>query len=327
MATISERLAKIERRRSGAAVWCQKLAVFAIPYLAIIIIGHRIGALETIPALWLLGLALMILIAAVVLGLRGFHELWVQGRKGGLSSARGIALAVLLLAPFVYQGLKAFTLPKLYDISTDLEVPPEYENVLDDRSDAMNTIEEPTNITRRLQLGAYPQVAARRYPLGSGRVFREVAELVNERDWTILTSKSDVGKAAIDDEGSAAVADPVVDARGNPLRIPIPIFRPTNITASRPAGVIESIQVSPIGRSENNSSTEEVVERYIEAVATSFIFGFESDVVIRISEEEEGTLVDMRSNSRWGPHDLGSNAARIIAFMEDLDTALQGLSQ
>ena len=37
-------------------------------------------------------------------------------------------------------------------------------------------------------------------------------------------------------------------------------------------------------------------------------------------------LVDMRSASRIGPHDLGSNARQILDFMTDLDTALQGLS-
>ena len=86
-----------------------------------------------------------------------------------------------------------------------------------------------------------------------------------------------------------------------------------------------------IGRSSSEGATtdpgdERNDERYIEAVATSFLFGFQTDVVIRIVEEEDGTLVDMRSSSRHGSHDLGSNAKQIVDFMNDLDTALQGLS-
>ena len=42
------------------------------------------------------------------------------------------------------------------------------------------------------------------------------------------------------------------------------------------------------------------------------------------SRKKMAHLVDMRSNSRWGPHDLGSNADRILSFMKDLDLALQG---
>jgi len=325
MATITERLAKFERRRSSAAVWSQKLAVFAIPYLVIVIVGHRTEAIDTVSTLWLLALVPIILLAALVLGARGIYELWSQGRKGGVNSARGIALSIVLLVPFIFQGVKAFTLPPLYDISTDLDSPPEFANALYDREESMNEVVDPTFITRQLQLRTYPKVVARRYPLGSGRVFRAIAQLVRERDWVILTSSGGTGEAAVDDEGSGLVANPTVDSSGNPLRIPLPKFRPKENAVG--AVVVKAQQVSPVGRQQDAVSNDELDVRYVEAVAKSFLFGFESDVVIRVIEEEFGTLVDMRSNSRWGPHDLGSNAQRIIAFMKDLDTALQGLSR
>jgi uncharacterized protein (DUF1499 family) len=64
----------------------------------------------------------------------------------------------------------------------------------------------------------------------------------------------------------------------------------------------------------------------IEATAWTLLFGFRQDVVIRISPDGDGALVDMRSASRDGTHDLGANAARIRAFFADLDTALQGIA-
>lgn len=56
----------------------------------------------------------------------------------------------------------------------------------------------------------------------------------------------------------------------------------------------------------------------IEAVATTFWFGFKDDVVIRVTAEAGGTTVDMRSVSRVGESDLGTNADRIGAFLERL---------
>ncbi|WP_157015018.1 DUF1499 domain-containing protein [Mesorhizobium xinjiangense] len=53
--------------------------------------------------------------------------------------------------------------------------------------------------------------------------------------------------------------------------------------------------------------------------ARSAIFGFPSDVALRISDEGETSYVDMRSASRYGAHDLGENAARISRFLADLD--------
>lgn len=327
MAGYVERLSRMPRQRSSAADWCQRLAVFSVPYLIIVILGHRFGAIDTVPTYWLMALGILILLAALVAGARGFFELWTYGSEGGLSSARGLALAMLLLVPFLFQAGRAIVLPPLYDVSTDLDDPPAFATALDDRTGATNPVEDPTDVAKASQLQAYPRVAARRYPLEAGRVFIAVGSLIAERGWTILTSDTAQGEAQIDEEGSGLVAKPVTDSNGRPLRPPIPTSRPRQFTLSSEGAEptpFETVQVSPTGR-ESSEDAAEAEERYIEAVASSFIFGFESDVVVRLVEEDEGTLVDMRSVSRYGPHDLGSNARRILSFMEDLDTALQGL--
>jgi uncharacterized protein (DUF1499 family) len=65
----------------------------------------------------------------------------------------------------------------------------------------------------------------------------------------------------------------------------------------------------------------------IEAVDTSFLFGFKDDVVVRISAVESdaaaeaavtGSKVDVRSMSRVGKSDLGANAKRIQALLNQL---------
>ena len=56
----------------------------------------------------------------------------------------------------------------------------------------------------------------------------------------------------------------------------------------------------------------------IEATDTTRWWGFKDDVVIRVRAEGEGTRVDVRSMSRVGRSDLGANAARVRAFLEEL---------
>ena len=59
----------------------------------------------------------------------------------------------------------------------------------------------------------------------------------------------------------------------------------------------------------------------IEAVTRTFWFGFYDDIVIRISGADDGlTQVDMRSASRVGRSDLGTNARRIAEFLRQLQT-------
>lgn len=57
----------------------------------------------------------------------------------------------------------------------------------------------------------------------------------------------------------------------------------------------------------------------IEAVATTFWFGFKDDVVIRITQADESTRIDMRSISRVGRSDVGANAMRIHEFFDQLE--------
>ena len=54
----------------------------------------------------------------------------------------------------------------------------------------------------------------------------------------------------------------------------------------------------------------------IEAVDTTFWFGFKDDVVVRIRGTSAGTRVDARSKSRVGVGDLGANARRVRAFLD-----------
>jgi len=60
----------------------------------------------------------------------------------------------------------------------------------------------------------------------------------------------------------------------------------------------------------------------IEAAASTFLLALPVDVAVRITDEAGTTYVDMRSASRYGRHDLGDNAARISAFLDDLDAEI-----
>ena len=59
----------------------------------------------------------------------------------------------------------------------------------------------------------------------------------------------------------------------------------------------------------------------IEAVARTPIMGFRDDVVVRVRPAQEGARVDVRSASRYGRSDLGANASRVRALIEDIDDA------
>lgn len=61
----------------------------------------------------------------------------------------------------------------------------------------------------------------------------------------------------------------------------------------------------------------------IEATDTTFWFGFTDDVVIRITPQGSGARLDVRSVSRVGRSDVGTNAARIRAFVKQFKQAIK----
>lgn len=60
----------------------------------------------------------------------------------------------------------------------------------------------------------------------------------------------------------------------------------------------------------------------IEAVARTLIMGFRDDVVVRIRAAGQGSRIDVRSASRYGLHDFGTNARRVAALLADIDDAM-----
>ena len=58
-------------------------------------------------------------------------------------------------------------------------------------------------------------------------------------------------------------------------------------------------------------------------MARTPIMGFREDVSIRVMPDGDESRVDIRSSSRYFESDLGSNAARVTKFIDDLSTAAE----
>ncbi|WP_082666011.1 DUF1499 domain-containing protein [Aureimonas sp. AU4] len=97
---------------------------------------------------------------------------------------------------------------------------------------------------------------------------------------------------------------------------------------------VSGLVAAPIPTPRDSVDPEEPFDRFagidatdytIQGVATVPIFGFKSDVVVRIQEENGETYVDMTSRSRTLPLDLGQNRRIIEGFMARLEDAMNVL--
>jgi uncharacterized protein (DUF1499 family) len=66
---------------------------------------------------------------------------------------------------------------------------------------------------------------------------------------------------------------------------------------------------------------EAPAEGRIEATDTTLWFGFKDDIVVRVTPSDGGSRIDVRSVSRVGRSDVGTNARRIDAYVKRLTAA------
>jgi len=289
----------LEERRSKAAIWCQRLSVFLVPYFVLVILLYRFAKIDTIQMFILIAVGFLVALLSIVFALKAISELWTKGYRGGSQVVRGMTIALLVLLPFGYQAFLALQFPLANDVSTDMLNPPEYVNAVELRASrvaqGMNPVIEYDDEYAKEMLLAYPKLQSRRYPAGPERVLEAVQAIIEENEW-LLT-----GSQGVPDTRQSAEAEST-----------------TELADNQPATGNEPTQL------EENVETPDDI--YIEVLERTPIFGFENDVVIRIVSEDRNTLVDVRSSARWGRHDFGYNAKLIEGFLRQLDTALLGIA-
>ncbi|MEO0327622.1 MAG: DUF1499 domain-containing protein [Pseudomonadota bacterium] len=280
-----------ESRTSRAAIWCQRFAIFLIPYFAVVVLLYRFAKMETMQLFVMIAIGLIIAVVALILGIRAIGELWSKGYRGGSYAARGLFIAILVLLPFVYQGILAAQYPLANDVSTNPFDPPSYLSADIKRQqlaeDGMNLVITYSDDYAQKIVTAYPQLQPRRYPASPERVYEAISAIIQENDW------------------------PVTGTSG------VPELPQSNGDSS------QETETSTEALEDNEALLDDIEVEFLQR--TPF-FGFENDVVVRIMSEDQNTLVDMRVSSRWGKHDFGYNAGFIEKFLGQLDTALLGIA-
>ena len=194
-------------------------------------------------------------VACVVLGLAAtIVNVWRGSRA--MAGAGVVTLLVGLALAINFLGWRntGQSVPPIHDISTDLQDPPAFVDVVALRADAPNPPEYAGPETAEQQRSAYPDIEPIRVAVPPAEAFGAALEVVQRMGWDLVAQAPTQGR--------------------------------------------------------------------IEATDTTRYFGFKDDVVIRIRADNGGSIVDVRSKSRLGRSDVGTNAQRIRSFREALQERL-----
>jgi uncharacterized protein (DUF1499 family) len=114
-----------EEPESSLAVWSRRIAVFALAVMVIAILLLRGGA-QNLTGAAALGSGIALAILAMLVTLAAFIRIWMMGYSGIGKAVQALIIAATLLGPPVGFGVLATMLPRINDISTDLDEPPDF---------------------------------------------------------------------------------------------------------------------------------------------------------------------------------------------------------
>ena len=306
---------RYDRPVSRSAFLARRLALFSLGLLLIVVLAHRFGPLST-PDFVLLVLASAIPAAlAVPLALLGLGRLWQIGALGGVASAWALIYAAVPLALPGYGYYLYATKPKLTEVSTDLADRPAFVSLPDAPQHLLPRTALPAGAGES-QLAAYPGLNGRRYEGAIDRVYEAVRKVAAANRLVVTASRGEeYGLPALELRPTTEVpveaetentAPPAQDAL--PESGPLPTARP------EPSLLVPLDDGEPEGTARLQFATR------------TLVLGLPFDAVVRLREEAEMTLVDIRVASRYGPHDLGISDRIAEDFLHALDAELLGIA-
>jgi hypothetical protein len=295
---------RYERPVSHVAYWSRRLALFSCVLFVAAVLSHRFGPLTTPHFLVFAGFASILAVVAVLFAAIGLARLWQVGAKGGKAAFVALLLSLLPLGAAGLAAHAYFYRPAIYDVTTDTVAVPPFLAEPSANQDWLPRIGLVTAKDREVQLAAYPGLTGRRYDGALDRVYqgaRKVADAQGIR----ITSEAGLDNIVADLEDLVVDPEQVAEAAEALGEVPIPEARPLETPLPRIGGSGDVL---------------------LQGEWRSPLVGFRFDLVIRLKEEAETTLVDMRAVSRYGPHDLGIGSAFVESYLKALDAELLGIA-
>lgn len=173
---------------SPVARWSLRFAIVAALVLAYAVLLHRYEFITSPAAFALLCGGAAIAALALVFGLYGILTTWVRVVRGMRYAIGGVLLSGLLLTGPLYFLGPGLLLPRIHDISTDLDDPPDFTPARASRPDWANDLEHPGGESALAddQRAGYPEVTPLFLEMQTDEAFDIALKVIRESGWRIV---------------------------------------------------------------------------------------------------------------------------------------------
>jgi hypothetical protein len=301
---------------SRSAFLSRYFGLISLALMVLTFILHRIGMLSTPDFLASQMVAIAFAVGALLLVILGLRQLWLHGARGGRASIHTLLLISLPLMILGLIAFRHFDRPALYDVSSDIADVPQW---LEPPTVDQKWLARSENLSpeeREAQRSFYPEFASHRYDGAVDRVYTAARKVAKAKKIT-LTAIAGFPGAEPDRSIARQVEPPPPEDDGFefaadelPVNVPVPSFRPQ----SSQQAALPTAQAVP----------EDTVT--LQGNMISRVLGLPYDLVIRLREDGETTLVDIRLMADYGSNDYGLGVLIAKDYLAALDAEMQGLN-
>jgi uncharacterized protein (DUF1499 family) len=181
------------QRESKQALWARRIAVFAAQVVIISVLLHRFDLLGTRVATILLGFGAFGGLLAIALAWIALVRIWRQGLLRGGHAIAGVVIGLALLAGPLWYLPDLVTRPKINDITTDSQSPPQFDQIAALRGKDSNPIVYPGAGLALKQMQAYPDIRPMVLERSAEETFDLAREAVTRLDWEVVSERKPSG--------------------------------------------------------------------------------------------------------------------------------------
>jgi uncharacterized protein (DUF1499 family) len=175
-----------EEPTSRLALWARGLALFALSVAALAIVIVRLDFIEVLPGLATFGGAAGIAVVAMLFAAGAFVVIWREGLKGFGHALLAFVIGIALIAYPAYLGMKAYGVPPLADVTTDIADPPRFEAIARLRPREANPVAYGGAEVAEVQRAVYPKIAPLQTASTPAELYDAAFEVIKKRKWRVV---------------------------------------------------------------------------------------------------------------------------------------------
>lgn len=179
-------------QHSRTAIWSYRIALLSVFVFTGAFLWHRFFGAPAPLALKILGGAVAVAAASLVLGAASLVPIWKEGHLGAVRASAAIFLSALVLAVPLSQLPAFLQLPRLYDVTTDTAAPPAFDRVVKIRQGQANPVHYEPSFAA-LQAAAYPDIKPLQIQRPLIDVYSAVRDTVKALKWKIIDEQAPDG--------------------------------------------------------------------------------------------------------------------------------------